>query len=120
MKLCGQWRTKTEVRQSLPYTDTIVNNVVAAAESTRIGDAAAIAALEGCAALYSHAFASAELEGDEGVGKALSPPVRALIGRELIRRGESVWTIEVNRSGLMLAPVSFHHVRGGITESEWF
>ena len=120
MKLWGPWREKTEERQQLPYTDTIIDNVVAAAEGSRTGDAAAIAALEACAALYSHAFASAELGGDGRVLKALSPPVRALIGRELIRRGESVWTIEVSRSGLMtLEPVGFHHVRGGISETEW-
>ena len=51
---------------------------------------------------------------------ALTPSVLSLVGRDLIRRGESVFAIEVERERLVLRPAGSWDVRGGHRESEWW
>ena len=50
---------------------------------------------------------------------ALAPAALALIGRDLIRRGESLFLIEVDRGGLALRPAGSWDVRGGHREADW-
>ena len=50
------------------------------------------------------------------VADALTPGVLALVGRDLIRRGESVFQIIIERGTVRLAPVGSWDVRGGPDE----
>ena len=50
----------------------------------------------------------------------LTPALLALAGRDLIRRGEFVWVIEVAGDGVMLLPCGSWDVRGGWDPETWF
>ena len=54
------------------------------------------------------------------VRDALTPDVLSLIARDLIRRGESLFLIEVNNAGLALRPAGSWDVRGGSKPDTWF
>ena len=98
---------RVETRAS--YTDSLVNLLVRQASGSTLGQASATAAVESCAALWSHAFAGARLEPEV---PALSPPVLADIARRLILDGEALFVIEVGAGGLKLLPVGSHDVTG--------
>ena len=119
------WQQKTEVRQSQPFTDAIV----AALASGVSGDAAspaASAALEAAAGHISRGFAVATVESaPDPVSAALTPDVMALIGRDLIRRGESLFLIDISAAnfdgaGLALRPAGSWDVRGSWDPSDWW
>ena len=98
---------RREVRAS--YTDSLVNLLVRQASGSALGQASATAAVEACAALWSHALAAARLEPEV---PALSPDVLATIARSLILDGESLWVIDVEGGELKLLPVGDHDVQG--------
>ena len=56
------------------------------------GDADAIAAADVAAGQWSRAFASAVVAPATAATAALTPDVLALIGRELLRRGEALFS----------------------------
>ena len=114
------WQQKREVRSAQPYTDLLVNALLASASGDAASPAAS-AALEGAAGHISRGFAVATLEdAPDPVAAALTPDVLALIARDLIRRGESLFLIEVDRSGLALRPAGSWDVRGGWDPSDWW
>ena len=82
-------KRKIEDRQSggIPFSDAVVEAIVQAAGGTAPADPTAIAAVEAAAGLYARCLAGATITDPT---KAITPPVLALIGRDLIRRGESV------------------------------
>ena len=53
-------------------------------------------------------------------GNVLTPTVRALLARNLIRRGEDVHLIDVDGGMIRLMPVGSWDVRGGMPESQWW
>ena len=108
------WRR--EARASQPFTDAITDAIVAQAAGTTAGDPRAIAALECCAGLWSRSFAAATVEPAH---PAITPAVLALIARDLIRRGESVFAIEVEGAAPVLLPAGSWDVRGGWREDDW-
>ena len=112
------WRRKPEKRQSTqPFTDAIVSAIAAQAGGNLPSDPLALGALEMAAGAYARAFAGAKITPDTA---ALTPAVRALIGRDLVRRGESIHLIDVNAGRVQLTPAGSWDVRGGWQESDWF
>ena len=109
-----------EVRESQPFTDAVVAAIVAAAAGASTGDPGGLAALEAAAGLYARAFAGATIAPASVASAAVGPRVRALIARDLIRRGESVHLIDVRGGAVELLPCGSWDVRGGWRESEWF
>ena len=108
-----------EKRQSAPYTDNLINVLEAQAVGQGIGDPSAIAALEAAVALYSRAFAAATVTPAEA-GTALTPAVRALIARNLIRRGEDFHRLYVRDGRVVLQPCGFAYAHGdGPEEESW-
>ena len=114
------WQEKKEKRESQPFTDAIVAAIAAQAGGTEAGDVSGHWALECASGLYSRAFAGATVEGSDMVKAAVGPRVRALIGRDLIRRGESLHLLTVDRGALMLTPAGSWDVRGGPERASWF
>lgn len=115
------WSRQAEERAAEPeerasFTDSIVTALLADAGGTATKTAQATAALEACAALYSAGFARARVEPDV---PALRPATLALIGRDLIRKGESVHLIETE-GGLMLRPAGSWDIRGGWRPENWY
>ena len=109
--------TRTEKRESQPFTDSLVSALFAGASGTVAADPSGLAALEVAAGLYARCFAAAEVSPETA---AISPAVRALIGRDLVRGGESVHLIEVTGGQVELIPVGSWDVRGPWTERDWW
>ena len=110
-------KREPERRESLPFTDAVVAALQAQASGQSVGNPSAIAALEAAVALYSRAFVAAKLSP---MVPALSPSVLALVARDLMRRGESVFAIEVEGGAVMLRPAGSWDVRGSWRESDWW
>lgn len=122
-----RWPWKREQRQ-LPeiresggagFTDAIVRALLTEAAGGTIKDAAATAALEAAAGQYSRAFQVAEVTPATPATMALTPAVLGLMARDLIRRGESIHVIEVERGGVRLLPAGSWDVRGGPDPLTW-
>ena len=109
-----------ERRESQPFTDAVIQAIVAGAEGSTPGDPAAIAALEMAAALYSRAFAAAKVTPATAATEAVTPGCLALVARDLIRRGESMHLIEVQDGAVRLCPVGSWDVRGDDDPGTWF
>ena len=108
---------RTEKRQAAGgFTDALVAAIVARAGGASVGEPNAIAALEVAAGLWSRSFASAELST---AIPAVSPTMLASVGRELVRRGEALWAIDVRRGEIELRPAGSWDVAGGATPSSW-
>ena len=110
-------RREPEVRQSVPFTDAVVAALQAQAAGTASGDPSAIAALESACALYCRAFAAVKLSP---AVPALTPSTMALIARNLLRRGEDVHQLVVDRGMVRLQPIGSWDVRGGPDPAAWW
>ena len=95
------------------YTASLTAALQAGAEGG-VSDTAplATAALEAAAGLYARCMAAALVTGADDVADALTPPVLALIARNLIRRGEDHHRIYVRGGRLVLEPVGFAYAHG--------
>ena len=102
---------RTETRSSA--TDQLLAAILARASGNTPATAGATGALEAAASLYGRAFAGSTISGPAAVTRALTPSVLRTIGRELIRRGECVFAIGVDReTGLSLTPAGTWNVEG--------
>ena len=110
------WQRR-ETRGAQPFTDAITAAIVAQAAGTTAGDPGAIAALETAAGLWARAFAAASITP---AVPALTADVLALIARDLIRRGESVFAVELEDGEPVLRPAGSWDVRGPWREAEWW
>ena len=117
------WQQR-ETRESQPFTDAIVNAIL----ETNTGAAAsttATAAVESAAGLLGRAFAGAKVSPDNAITESLTPAVLNLIGRDMVRRGESLWVIGVSEGAVSLHPAGSWDVRGdpvghGRGEAGWY
>ena len=112
------WR-RSERREAQPFTDAVVAALTAQAGGAG-GTPAQIAALEAAAGLWSRAFASAEVSPQTAQTAGITARVLALVGRDMVRRGESVHLIDVAAGRVRLAPVGSWDVRGGPDERDWW
>ena len=114
------WRREPERRQSSqPFTDAIVSAIAAQAGGNLTGDPNAVGALEMAAGAYARAFSGATVQGSDMVKRALTPAVLGSIARSMIRRGESVYLIEIEGGEIRLQPVGSWDIRGGPDPSSW-
>ncbi len=116
----GFWRDffGVEERESAPFSDGLSELLVDLAGGTAKADPSALAALEAATALYAGAFAGAEVSGP--MAETVTAPVRALLARDLIRRGESVYLVEVRANRIALLPAGAWDVRGEWREDSWW
>ena len=106
-------------QQTNVYTDAVVAAIVASA-SGAAADPSATAALEAAAGALARAFASGTVTPDTPATRAVTPGVLALIGRELIRRGEALHVIEVSPRGrVRLCPAASWDLSGGDDPDTW-
>ena len=102
-------------KRSAPYTDTIVDAILTRATGGT-AKASTTGAVEAAASLSARAFASAKVTPDV---PAVSPLVLSTIGREIIRRGECLYLIDVDAGGLRLTPANDWEVSGGPSPETW-
>ena len=116
----GAEQPPAETRQdSADLTAALVALVQQRAAGRGPARAAATAAVEAVSGLVGRAFAAADVETAESLRTALQPPVMAAVGRALIRQGEFVALIEVDRAGLRLSPAQSFDVSGGPNPDSW-
>ena len=113
------WQTPVEQRADSSYTDALIASITANAGGQTTAFATATASLEACAGFVGRAFATAEIKAPSFATAALDPATLSLIGRALIRRGEVLFLIRVDRDGLRLLPAASHDVDGGPDPSTW-
>ena len=114
--------TKRETRTGSgggSYTDAVVQIILSAAGGETLAAPGATAALEMVAGVISRAFASAELEGPPAVLRALPPSMRSLIGRNLVRTGETILRIDVRGGRIHLEPAGTSTITGGPAPESW-
>ena len=104
-------KREPEQRANAPYSDALINALESQAVGQGIGDPSAIAALEAAVALYSRAFAAAVVTPADAAA-ALTPSVRSLIARNLIRRGEDFHRVYVRGGRVVLEPCGFSYAHG--------
>ena len=104
----------TENYQDSSYTDAIVAALIRQVRGRTAGTAltSETGALESAAGLVGRAFMAAEVVGDPMYTRALTPQVMELIGRSLLRRGDSVFYLDTS-AGLTLLPAQTHSIAGG-------
>ena len=111
--------TKPPKRETRSYTTASVDVLLraAAGSGTPSGMAHATAYAEAAAGMWARAGMAATIDP---ALPALTAGVRGAIFRDLVLRGESLWLIEVGRSGLRLEPASQWTVRGvGAAPDGW-
>ncbi len=111
---------KRETRDSGgDFSDAVVRLIEAQAAGMA-SDASSTAAIEAASGALSRAFASAEVQGPGWARDAVTPDFLALTGRNLIRAGDSMHTINVDHAGrAVLLPCSSWHFEGDADPSTW-
>ena len=94
------------------YTDTVVSALLAHASGNLTLSPLGLAVVESAAGMCARALALARVEPDNLRTRALTPSVRASIGRRLVRYGESLHILHVDDTGLRLVDVCGHDVGG--------
>ena len=117
-----KWPWETEKRATggtnSSYTDALIRTIVNQAGST-VANPSATGALEMASGTIARAFMAAEVSGPESVMATLTPGLLAMMGRELIRRGEWLGLIEVKNGRPMIYPVAYVTVNGGYDPDSW-
>ena len=105
------WQKPEKRESSGGYTE-IIGRLIEAQAAGTTQQASATAAIEAAAGLLSRAFASATVDAPDDIVEALSPRCRALIGRDLIRVGESLNALRMMGGRLRLVPASTWYWEG--------
>ena len=101
------------------FADAVVRLIEAQAAGTAT-DASSTAAVEAAAGALSRAFASADVQGEPWVREAVTPGFLAQCGRDLVRSGDSMYVIQVDRDGIVkLIPASSWHWEGSHDPDSW-
>ena len=112
-------QAEPEVRAG-SYTDEIVRLILNRAGGATAAQPAATAAVEAVAGLVGRALASATVSGPAGLVDPLTPGLLAMMGRALIRSGEFVALVTVDRLGAVrMLPSWGHDVDGGPDPASW-
>ena len=115
--------TKAPATENYPdssYTDALVAALIrqVRGRTANVSLISETGALESAAGLVGRAFMAAEVSGDPMYTAALTPQVMELIGRSLLRRGDSVFYLDTS-AGLTLLPAQTHSIAGGPMPSGW-
>ena len=110
---------KNETRAEVGYTDAFVAALLGRAQGKTLAVPVATGALESCAGTVGRAFMACEVTGRPAIMDALTPSVLEIIGRSLIRRGESVWRIDVEGGNLVLLPAETWSIEGEPNPASW-
>ena len=109
--------TRTEKRSS-SFEGLVTNAIVQAASGGAITDPDGLAAVEVASGLIGRTFAGAVIGGDRfGL---MTPRVLEMIGRELVRRGESLFSIEGGPGMMSLVPAGTWDIRGPSNPAGWW
>ncbi|MDD9989182.1 MAG: phage portal protein [Spirochaetaceae bacterium] len=103
------WRWPWAKRETRDSGGDFSDAIVALAEARAAGqaaDASASAAVETAAGLLARSLSSATVEAADWARAAVTPDFLAQVGRDLVRRGESLHVIEAAGGDVMLLPAA--------------
>ena len=112
-------RSAVDTVSSTAYVDARLAAILAAAQGDSAADVNAIAAAEIASGLWGRAFASARVEPDTIATRAITPATLELIGRELVRKGEALFLLQVRGGTLAMMPVSWWDTYGSYLPESW-
>ena len=112
------WQRRETREASGGYTE-IISRLVEAQAAGTTQQASATAAIEAAAGLLSRAFAGATVDAPGDVAEALSPRCLGLIGRDILRAGESLHVIRMMGGRLRLVPASTWYWEGDADPATW-
>ena len=113
------WSRREKRDSGGDFSDAVIRLIESQAAGTA-ADASSTAAVEAASGALSRAFASAEVVAAPWVQEAISPATLAQIGRDLVRRGDSMHVIRVRRDGrVRLIPASSWHWEGSHDPASW-
>ena len=112
------WPFKRVEKRDSSYTDSLVSLLVSRATGD-FQDVGATWAAEVSATLYARAFAAAKVLPKNAQTAAITPSVMGQIGRDLVRRGESLHLIDMADGRVQLRSAGPWDVRGGPRENDW-
>ena len=107
-----EYRSADYTEQRIEEMDRRVN------DGGNVGDVRKTAAAAFAALLYGRAMATAIVE-PEDMAQVVTPSVLAMIGRRLVLRGNSVYTIEVSGGDIRLQPASEFEIFGPPNPNRW-
>ena len=113
------WSRRPERREAVGGYTALVERLIGAQAAGTTQQASATAGTEAAAGLLSRAFASATVEAPADIAAALSPRCLSLIGRDLIRVGESLHVIRMTGGRLQLIPCSTWYWEGDADPRGW-
>ena len=114
-----RWPWQRERREAVGGYTEIISRLIESQAAGTTQQASATAAMEASAGLLSRAFAGAAVEASPDIAEALSPACLGLIGRDLVRVGESLHVIRLSGDRLRLAPASTWYWEGGENPADW-
>ena len=95
------------------FTDSVVRLLEAQAAGS-LASTSSTAAVEAASGSLSRAFSAAEVSGPPWAQRAISPGFLGQVGRDLVRRGQSLHVIQVDAAGrVVLIPSASWHWEGG-------
>ena len=100
------------------FTDAVVRLLEAQAAGHLAGTGST-AAVEAASGALSRAFASAEVSGPPWARAAVSPGFLGQVGRDLVRRGQSLHLIQVDGGRVSLLPAASWHFEGDAHPASW-
>ena len=113
------WQKRERRDSGGDFSDAVVR-LIEAQVAGSAADASSTAAVEAAAGALSRAFAAARVEGPAHVLEAVTPGFLAQVGRDLIRSGDSMHIIDVDRDGrVTLLPCSSWHFEGDAHPRTW-
>ena len=113
------WQRREKRDSGGDFSDAVVRLIEAQAAGTA-ADASSTAAVEAAAGGLSRAFASAEVVAEPWARDAVSPAVLGQVGRDLVRKGDSLHAIRVAGDGMVrLIPCSSWHWEGSHDPASW-
>ena len=104
------WKRETAEKRS--YSDAARDVILAQAQGSSTVADTRIGVVEACAGLWARGFASASVEPSTPATAALTPAVRAMIGRRLLEAGEILFQIQVTGGMVKLLPASSYELWG--------
>ena len=99
---------KREVRESTGGYTAIISQLIEAQAVGTTQQASATAAVEAAAGLLSREFMGATVQAPDDIAAAIAPQCMALIGRDLMRVGESLHVIRM--MGRAASPCAVQHL----------
>ena len=114
------WQPRPERRESGGDFSGAVLRLIEAQAAGSAADASSTAAVEAAAGSLARSFAAARVSGPSWAQETVSPGFLAQCGRDLIRNGDSMHVIRVDRGGgVRLVPASSWHWEGNHDPDSW-